>query len=114
MVYQLMKEEMQGERRQSNTQDTVEVRQPLTRRSKFQGTMPEKMTFASTKTFLTPKKAKKKQVERGTAASKVIERLHQCTGDPFEVVCQQVQGNSNNNATNDPRRKCYLCKAKTK
>ena len=115
MIYKIMKEKVESESTTSSNENQVEeVRQPLTRRARFQGTMPEKMSFGSNQTFLTPKKARKKQVDKGAAASEVIQRLHQCTGYPFEVVCQQVQGNSNNNSKKDPRRKCYLCKAKTK
>jgi len=89
-------------------------RQPLRevpRRVQFQGTtvVPEQMDFASKKTFKTPQKKKKKQIEtEGKVAESVMNRIHTCTGFPMQVVSQ------NEGSTKDPRRSCYICGSKTK
>ena len=114
MVYRILKAKVKsGETTMSGNQNQIAVPEPV-RRARFKGTLPEKMNFAPSRSFLTPKKARKKQVERGVVSQEVIECVHQCTGYPVEVVCQQVQGNSNNQAKKDPRQRCYLCKNKTK
>ena len=113
MIYKIMESRVKGEittTSASNGDDNDATARP--RRQRFQGTVPEQMDFAPAQTFKTPKKAKKKQVDRGAAAAEVIQRVHQCTGYPFEVVCQKT--NHNNGAKKDPRRKCYVCKTKTK
>ena len=67
------------------------------------------MDFASAKTYQTPLKARRRQIERGDIDSSVLDQAKSCTGFPCEVLCQD-EGSSKK----DPRRYCYICQEKTK
>ena len=71
----------------------------------------QEMDYAKPKTFYTPQKSQKKQVETGQLKvdQTVLDRRNTCTGCPVEVFCQEVGANKT-----DPRRRCYICKDKTK
>ena len=79
------------------------------RRVRFQQSVPEPMDFAPEKTFKTPVKAKRRRLEKGKIDDEIAERMHTCTGFPFELVCQEEGGTKK-----DPRRRCYLCNSKTR
>ena len=72
------------------------------------------MDFISRQTFKTPSKARKRKLDSGTVDDSVLERTHQCTRYPFEVVCQKTQSDKESNRvskTKDPRRRCLIiCK----
>ena len=76
--------------------------------------MPKTMDFISRQTFKTPSKARKRKLDSGTVDDSVLERTHQCTRYPFEVVCQKTQSDKESNRvskTKDPRRRCLIiCK----
>ena len=82
---------------------------PSSQQVTFNGqTVSDKLDFASVKTFKTPKKAKKRMIEKGTKISKLVQdRINSCSGHPFEVVDQGLN-------TKDQRRECLICKNKTK
>ena len=75
----------------------------------YNNVVPEKMDFATAKTYLTPLKARKRQIDRGAINSKVLERSRTCSGYPCEVICQDER-----NPTKDARRECHMCRTKTK
>ena len=81
------------------------------RRVQYSGssTVPEPMEFVPVRTFNTPLRARRKQIQRGTVHEDVLHRSQNCSGFPYEVICQQEGSNRK-----DPRRRCYLCSAKTK
>lgn len=67
----------------------------------------DKLDYAFARTFDTPARSKKRIIDKGNATSMVQVRKDNCTGFPFEVVDQGLN-------TKDPRRTCYICRAKTK
>ena len=67
----------------------------------------DKLDYAFARTFDTPARSKKIIIDKGNATSMVQVRKDNCTGFPFEVVDQGLN-------TKDPRRTCYICRAKTK
>ena len=119
MIYVVFKEEAEELSECSSRTRNGEVLQDRTnlpqrrqqRRVRFNDstTVPQQMDFAPDKTFHTPVKAKKKQMDRGTTKEQVLQRTKNCTGFPFEIYCQ-AEGSEGK----DPRRECYICSTKTK
>ena len=66
-----------------------------------------KLDYAPCKTFQTPTKARKRNIEKGQVTKQVQHRTEHCSGHPFEVVDQGLK-------TKDQRRACFICKTKTK
>ena len=95
--------------------DTTNQQQGRTRRVRFhqmQGlASAEEMEYANPKTFNTPQKCQQRQIQTGElkVGQEVLDRTRNCTGFPVEVFCQEVGGDKK-----DPRRRCYVCKMKTK
>ena len=114
MLYQIFKRELNGgERDEGESSSNQEEQGPMRgglRSRQFQGTVPSPMQFAPKPTFKTPKKARKKMINKGDVDKNIIQRMKECTGFPYEVFCQQTQQTK----TKDPRQACYLCGAKTK
>ena len=79
------------------------------RQVRFQHTIPVPMDFAPERTLKTPEKAKRRKIETGKIDCEVIEQTHNCSGYPFKVLCHNEGSNKK-----DPRRRCYLCKSKTR
>ena len=67
------------------------------------------MDFTTTKSYLTPLKARKCQIDQGDVDAKVLDQSHCCTGFPYEVLCQDEASSKK-----DSRRECHICRSKTK
>lgn len=76
-------------------------------RVRHNGIVPDQLEFAPPKTFLTPKKARRRVIEKGNGDKQIMKRTLNCQGYPYEVV-------DNGNKAKDPRRACYNCGAKTR
>ena len=113
MIYSILKKEAEedgGENDNDENDDPNQQQHQRQRRARFNNNMvPQKMDFASAKTYQTPLKARRRQIERGEIDVSVINRSKTCTGFPCEVLCQDE-----GSGKKDPRRACYICKAKTK
>ena len=114
MMYAIFKKEAEeyDENEEVNDENNANLprHRERQRRVRFQNNViPENMDFAPEKIYHTPLKAKKKQMQRGDVCFKVLDRAKKCTGFPCEMICQNEGSNKK-----DPRRQCYVCKAKTK
>ena len=91
----------------------AEIQGPsVTRRVRFQNQgilAAQRINFVPQKSFNTPRKKQKRQIESGHIAKAVVERTHNCTGFPVEVICPEV-----GKKKDSVRQRCYICKSKTR
>ena len=109
-LYTFFKEEAKDEANKENQEPADEpTNTGRVRRARAQGhsSVPELLDFCTQKTFQTPMKARRRQIEKGIVSNRILERTTHCTGHPIEII-EQDEGNKK-----DPRRECYLCSTKT-
>ena len=108
VMYKKFKDEVQKDNNKENhldeTSNTHRVRRA---RAQGFGIIPDEASFLARRTFETPKKARRKQIEKGTASEAILQQCNKCTGFPVEIV-QQKEGSGK-----DPRRECHICRTKT-
>ena len=70
------------------------------------GVETSQFIFGGSRSYHPPKRARKKQIERGEVDENIVQRTSNCPGFPTEML--------SNNKKQDVRLKCYICKGKTK
>ena len=104
-IYKKFKDEVESDFEKENFQtDTHRARRA---RAQGFGIIPDQANFIAKKTFQTPTKARRKQIEERKVSEAILHRVNACTGYPIEIV-QQQEGSAK-----DPRRQCYICSTKT-
>lgn len=106
---------------EEETENNQHSRRSRRVRFQFDGTTPQELNFGKEKSFNTPLKARKKQIERGDAAEGVLQRVHNCTGYPLEMIYPDDNQRATRGANGQERKKkkdlrirCYVCTNKTK
>ena len=87
------------------------------------GVIPDHLDFIPAKTYATPQRNKKKQIEEGRVPQHIIDRTDNCPGFLVEVVSndeakdkarKEKAEEEGKKFKADPRLRCYICNAKMK